>query len=115
MYGKLQLTDAPDTSPPLSSTAQKLVQQIIGVFLYYGRAVDNTILKALNSIATSQVQGTEATMAACTRLLNYAATHPDAVIRFHASDMILHVEADAAYLNEPRKVQLEDGLIQLQV
>ena len=102
MYGKLQLTDEPDTSPPLSPTTQKLVQQIVGVFLYYGRAVDNTILKALNSIATSQVHGTEATMEACTRLLNYAATHPDATIRFHASDMVLYIEADAAYLNEPK-------------
>ena len=102
MHGKIQLTDEPDTSPPLSSPAQKHVQQIVGVFLYYGRAINNTILKALNSIATSQAHGTEATMDACTRLLSYAATHPDAVICFHASNMVLYIDADAAYLNEPK-------------
>ena len=102
MYGRSQLTDAPDLTPPLTPSTQKLVQQIVGVFLYYGRAIDNTILKALNSIASSQAQGTEATMQACTRLLNYAATHPDAIVRFHASDMVLYIDADAAYLNEPK-------------
>jgi hypothetical protein len=31
-------------------------------------------------------------------LLNYLATHPDATIRYHASDMILAVCSDAAAL-----------------
>ena len=35
-------------------------------------------------------------------LLNYAATHPDATINYHASDMILHVASDASYLCEER-------------
>jgi len=34
--------------------------------------------------------------------LNYCATHPNATVRFHASDMILHVESDASYLSEPK-------------
>jgi hypothetical protein len=33
-------------------------------------------------------------------LLNYAATHPDAVLSYHASDMVLHVHSDASYLSE---------------
>jgi hypothetical protein len=32
--------------------------------------------------------------------LNYGATHPDATLRYRASDMILHIHSDAAYLNE---------------
>ena len=42
------------------------------------------------------------TMHACHRLLNYAATHPDAAIRYNACDMILHVDSDAAYLVLPK-------------
>jgi hypothetical protein len=31
-------------------------------------------------------------------MLDYLATHPDATIRYHASDMILHIHSDASYL-----------------
>jgi hypothetical protein len=41
-------------------------------------------------------------MRGITHLLNYCASHPDAVVRFIASDMILHVESDASYLSEPK-------------
>ena len=41
-------------------------------------------------------------MQAITRLLDYAATHPDAAIRLQKSDMILYVHSDASYLSEPR-------------
>ena len=40
-------------------------------------------------------------MKAAEHLLNYAATHPDAAIRYHASDMQLHIHSDASYLSEP--------------
>eukprot|EP00957_Ditylum_brightwellii_P064176 4869357-Ditylum_brightwellii.AAC.1 len=33
--------------------------------------------------------------------LNYMATYPNAVVRFHASDMILHIHSDAAYMVLP--------------
>jgi hypothetical protein len=32
-------------------------------------------------------------------MLDYLATHPDATIRYHASDMILHIHSDACYLS----------------
>ena len=32
--------------------------------------------------------------------LNYCATHPDATVRFSASDMILKIHSDASYLTE---------------
>ena len=41
-------------------------------------------------------------MQAVVQLLNYCATHPNAVVRFHASDMVLWVESDASYLSEPK-------------
>jgi hypothetical protein len=37
-------------------------------------------------------------MEALTQLLNYCATHPDATVRYVASDMVLHIESDASYL-----------------
>ena len=39
-------------------------------------------------------------MAACHQLLDYLATHPNAAIRYHASDMILAFDTDASYLSE---------------
>ena len=56
---------------------------------------------ALNEIATTQAQPTEHTKKQVKMLLDYAACRKDGKVRFHASDMILHVETDAAYLVLP--------------
>jgi hypothetical protein len=53
----------------------------------------------LNDIATEQTKATEKTPAATNQMLDYLATHPDAAIRYHASDMILHIHSDASYLS----------------
>jgi len=37
----------------ITKEQKKLLQQIIGYYLYYGRAIDNTILPSLGSISTS--------------------------------------------------------------
>ena len=34
--------------------------------------------------------------------LDYAASHPDAILTFAASDMILNIHSDASYLSEPK-------------
>jgi hypothetical protein len=39
------------------------------------------------------------TQAATNQFLDFLATHPDATIRYHASDMILHIHSDASYLS----------------
>jgi hypothetical protein len=67
--------------------------------LYYARAVDPTVLMPLNDIATEQTKATEKTQAATNQMLDYLATHPDATIRHHASDMVLHIHSDASYLS----------------
>ena len=46
------------------------------------------------------MEGTEETMKAVTHFLNYVATHPDARVRFHKSDMILHLHSDGSHLSE---------------
>ncbi len=91
-----------DTTPPLPKDEATRVREIIGVLLYYGLAIDNTILVALGSIAAQLSKSTEATADAITDLLNYVATHPDAVVRFHASGMLLYIHADGSYLSEPK-------------
>jgi hypothetical protein len=53
----------------------------------------------INDIATEHTKATEKTQAATNQLLDYLATHPDATIRYHASDMILHIHSDASYLS----------------
>ncbi len=100
-YGaKVQMTKDPDTTPHLDKAGVKRLQSVVGTLLYYARAVDNTMLPALGTLAAAQTKGTVATAEAATKLLNYAATHPDAVVHFNASDMILHVHSDASYLSE---------------
>ena len=84
-------------SPMLDEKEKKFIQQVVGSFLYYARAVDMTILTALNAIASEQAAPTERTMEIVHQFLDYMATHPDAVIRFRTSDMILSVHSDASH------------------
>ncbi len=52
-YGKNNQSPSPlDKSPCLDKAQKKQVQQIVGSFLYYARAVDPTILMALLEIAS---------------------------------------------------------------
>ena len=57
------------------------------------------MLTAIGELATEQSQATKTTLEKLTQLLNYCASHPDATVRFTASDMILAVESDASYLS----------------
>jgi hypothetical protein len=50
---------------------------------------------ALSTIMGDQAEGRESMMKKCKQLLDYLATHPDATVRFHASNMILNVHSDA--------------------
>ena len=102
IYGaKQQFATAPDTTPLLDDKEVKTLQELIGVFLFYARAVDNTLLVALGSLASAQARGTQATRDAACHLLNYLASHPDATVRFRASQMQVHAHSDASYLSEP--------------
>ena len=96
VYGQtLQLAHT-DTSPAMSQAEIKFKQRAVGKFLFYARAIDNTMLHALNDIATSP--DTTSTNAAVKYFLNYAACNPSASIIYRQSDMQLSVESDAAYL-----------------
>ena len=61
-----------------------------------------TIFSALSSIASEQTIATKTTMRRVIYLLDYSATHPDAVIMFRASDMVLNVHSDASFLSKKK-------------
>eukprot|EP00980_Cylindrotheca_fusiformis_P027368 scaffold20194_cov75-Cylindrotheca_fusiformis.AAC.1 len=101
-YGARQQYVTDTHSPFVDAKDTKMVQTVLGTLLYYAKAVDITMVTAIGSIAMDQAAATELTVKDITQLLNYAATNPDATIRFYASDMVLYVESDASYLSETK-------------
>ena len=91
-----------DDTPILLPSKIKHIQWVVCTLLYYSQVVDPTLAVVLSTIASQQTNGIKAIMAACTQLLNYIATHPNASIRYCASDMILALNTDESYLTEPR-------------
>ena len=94
VYGaQSQHVPPPDESALVSATELTFIQQVIGKFLYYARAVDCTMLTVLNELETTQTTKTATTkiMDKIIWFLDYAATYPDAKVRYHTSGMVLHV------------------------
>jgi hypothetical protein len=71
-----------DNSRKLTDKEIKQVQKIVSSILYYARAVDMTLLMALSLIASEKTKGTERTLQKAYQVLDYLASHPDAVVRF---------------------------------
>jgi hypothetical protein len=101
-YGSRQQFATIDTSLAVNSKVTKRIQEVLWTLLYYAHAVDCTMIPAIGTIATQQANATTATMKAITKLLNYCATNPDAVVHYYSSDMILWIESDASYLSETK-------------
>jgi hypothetical protein len=99
VYGAKTQYATKDETPPLTAQQCLTIQEVTGSILYYARVVDPTVLMPLNDIATEQTKATGKKQAATNQLLDYLATHPDATIIHHASNMILHVHSDASYLS----------------
>ena len=103
IYGaKIQYSEQEEPSTPLDKEGTKYVQAVTGTLLYYSRAVDPTMLVALNAIATQQASPTLKTLDRVKQLLDYCASQEEAVLTYHASDMILAIHSDAGYLNETK-------------
>jgi hypothetical protein len=98
VYGAKTQYATKDETPPLTAKQCLTIQKVTGSVLYYARAVNPTVLMPLNDISTEQTKATEKTQAATNQMLDYLATHSDAAIRYHASNMILHIHSDASYL-----------------
>ncbi len=103
MYGTtVQYAKADDISRPLSKEETTYIQKVIGTFLYYGRAVDSTMLTTLSSITSTQAKPTKETMDNTKLFLHYPASHKDAIITYQASNMVLIVHSNASYLSKPK-------------
>jgi hypothetical protein len=109
-YGAKTQYATRDETPLLSTKQCTNIQNITGSVLYYAREVDPTFLMPINDICTEQTKAIEKTQAAANQLLDYLATHPDATIRYHKSDMILHIHSDASYLSVSRARIILGGL-----
>ena len=66
--------------------------------VYYGKALDHTILPALNEIASEQSSPTQSIKEKSQQLMEYVAIYPNAYIRYYASNIIFNIDSDAAYL-----------------
>jgi hypothetical protein len=97
-----QLTHVDPYSPPLSTEGVKRIQDIIGTFLYYARAVNNKLLATLSTLSSQQATATEATNVAMNQLLDYLAMYPDNGTTYCASDMIICAHADAGFHNKSK-------------
>ena len=106
----VQYEEPTDDAPPLDYVDINLIQKIVGTFLYYGIAVDNTILVALSTIASEQSSATSNMAKKITQLLNYLATNPYTTIRYKRSDMVLWVHSDAYYLSFPKARSRSGGM-----
>jgi hypothetical protein len=111
MYGaKTQFVNDETSSPALSDKDVNKLQQLTGTLLYYARAVDPTLIMPIKFLAYEQSKATEVTANKVMKLLNYCNTHPETKIRYHASDMILHIHSDALYLSENEAKSSAGGL-----
>ena len=102
IYGRrVQYATKEDKSKKLDAKGKKLVQKIVGTFIYYGRALETPTLVALNNIGTQQAAPTQNTLKETSWLVDFLMHHPEAKIRFFAGNMQLAVDSGASYLVAP--------------
>jgi hypothetical protein len=88
--------------PLLDDKAKQFIQQVCSKFLFLSRAVDSTLLCPISAIASQSSKPTEDTIQQTLQLLDYLAMQEDAVLFYHASDMVLAVHSNASYLSKPK-------------
>ena len=87
----------PDESDLLDKKVTNIIQYIVGTMIYYSRPVDPTMLQAINEILRVKSRPTWDMMEKARMLLDYAAMYLNAILYYKASDMVLHVDSDAAH------------------
>lgn len=103
----------PENSPLLTAKDIKRLQSIIGSLLYYARAVDPTILHAVNHAASLQSHPTAAVFDRAKRILQYLKMHPNHRLTYQACDMILYGMSDASYLSRSGSRSVAGGFTYL--
>jgi hypothetical protein len=64
--------------------------------------MEPTILVPLRTLESQLSTAISATIGAVSHILDYCSTHPEASIRYYASEMQLKIHSDASYLSEPK-------------
>ena len=104
-YGQTtQYAKPVDKTPKLDNEGIKHIQKVIRTLLQYDRAIYSTTLMAIKTISLAQETVTTATVNAVTWILDYAATYPNATIRYNAIQMILRINSYASYQQQLRKL-----------
>jgi hypothetical protein len=106
---KKQIVTETITSPTLSNKDINKLQQLTGTLLYYASAVDPTLIIPINVLASEQSTSTNVTADKLIKLLDYCNTHPESKIRYHSSNMILHIHSDGSYLSEDEEKSRAGG------
>ena len=96
---KVQYATPANDSPILPDERFKYIQYVIGVSLYYGISINNTILDGLGDMASKIFVAIANTTARVDQLLDYLVSNPNATICCHASVMILFIHSDASHLS----------------
>ena len=78
------------------------IQKITGTFIYYSKSFDCKMLTALIYISTQQANSDENRMKKVKIFKDYSATHPNAIVTFRVSDIILAVHSNASYFSETK-------------
>lgn len=110
-YGATVQLAPTDDTPQLDALDEKRLQEIIGSLLFYARAVDCTMLTAVNHVSSEQAHPTERVKAAAERMLQYAAAYPDHQLVYRACDMQLYGQSDASYLSRSAGRSVAGGLL----
>ena len=102
-YGsKVQYAHTKPELTTLEPSGTQQVQSIMSNLLYYSRAVYPTMISALKYISIQQSKPTAHNINKYNHLLDYAATYPNVVIRYHASGMIIHSDTNDACIVLPK-------------
>jgi hypothetical protein len=109
IWGKEAILTGRRQSPTLDKAGKKFIQEVCGVFLYLAQAVHGGLLPVLSSLASQQANPTEKTIEVCQQFLDYMATQEDAILAYHASNMVLAIHSNASYLSKPKSCSCVGG------
>ena len=94
----------------MSKAQQNLLMRVAGKLLYSARSIDDTMMHALNNLATA-VNNRYSCHRQSNHLayfLNYCASNQNVTKLYRASNMILTTDSDPAYLVAP-KLEVEQA------